>query len=564
MNGAHALLRSLRAMGVERIFASPGSDWAPLWEALAAAPEGSEASGPLNAGAAYPQYISSRHEETALGMAMGYAKATGKLPAVVLHTTVGSLHGAMLLRAALHERIALVVLAGESIEFSEGKTKVGRQWLRLLTDTGGPARLMEGCVKWSFGLNTPAILAQTVQRACQLASTAPRGPVFLSLPIEHLVEDTIAEPPPASLPFAPVASDEALEALAAALNAARNPVIVSEEAGRDCAAVNALTELADKLGAPVFEAWQPCYVNFPRTHPLYGGVAHEDMPQMLKEADAVFLVESILPWHPPSSITDKKVLVLAEDPLRVRLPFWGFRADVIAAGDVAPSLSRLNRLVQRRTGDNGWKAKLALRREAQLRAVKASGEKPHIEPAWVGHELNAVLPEDAVVVDETITSRLALHGQLERLGKGSHYEASYGGLGVGLGLALGVKCAQPERTVIATIGDGAFHYNPVVASFGAAQEHGLPVFVVLMNNAGYLSQKMDVSNYYPQGHAAKAGRVIGTRIVPAPDYTLLARAYGGVGEVVEKPGDLRAALQRGIAAVQKGQLALLDVRLKPV
>src|SRR5262245_44453459 len=147
MNGAHALLRSLHAMGVERIFASPGSDWAPLWEALEAGPDG---------GGQYPQYISSRHEETALGMAMGYAKATGKLPAVVLHTTVGSLHGAMILRAALHERIPMVALAGESIGFAEGGTKVGRQWLRLLTDTGGPARLMEGCVKWSFGLNTSA------------------------------------------------------------------------------------------------------------------------------------------------------------------------------------------------------------------------------------------------------------------------------------------------------------------------------------------------------------------------------------------------------------------------
>src|SRR4029079_8212686 len=226
-----------------------------------------------------------------------------------------------------------------------------------------------------------------------------------------------------------------------------------------------------------------------------------------------------------------------EDPLRSRLPYWGFRADVIAAGDVAPSLARLNRLVKRRAGDSGWKAKLALRREAQSRLAQASGELAHIEPAWVGHELNAVLPENAVVVNETITQRLALHGQLQRLGKGGHYEASYGGLGVGLGLALGVKCAQPERTVIATIGDGAFHYNPVVGSFGAAQEHGLPIFVVLMNNAGYLSQKMDVFNSFPQGLAKKAGRVIATRIAPAPDYTLLARAYGGVGEVVEKPGD---------------------------
>src|SRR5216117_1481630 len=95
LSGAEALLRVLRAMGVERIYASPGSDWAPLWEALAAPAARDE----------FPQYISARHEETAIAMAMGYAKATGKLPPVVLHTTVGALHGAMLMRAALHERV---------------------------------------------------------------------------------------------------------------------------------------------------------------------------------------------------------------------------------------------------------------------------------------------------------------------------------------------------------------------------------------------------------------------------------------------------------------------------
>src|SRR6266481_6448294 len=119
MTGAEAVLRVLRLMGVERIFASPGSDWAPLWEALAK---------PYAAGEV-PEYISSRHEETAIGMASGYAKATGKLPAVVLHTTVGALHATMGVRAALHERIPMVVLAGESIGFAEGAHSVmGRQW----------------------------------------------------------------------------------------------------------------------------------------------------------------------------------------------------------------------------------------------------------------------------------------------------------------------------------------------------------------------------------------------------------------------------------------------------
>ncbi|HUA56139.1 MAG TPA: thiamine pyrophosphate-binding protein [Candidatus Sulfotelmatobacter sp.] len=554
MRGAEALLSALTSMGVARIYASPGSDWAPLWEALA---------GP--AARDFPRYISSRHEETAVAMAMGYAKATNRLAAVVLHTTVGALHAGMLLRAALHERIPLVVLAGESIGFGEaGSLAVGRQWLRLLTDTGGPARLMETCVKWSFGLNTAVILPQTIQRACQIAAAAPQGPVLVSVPLEHLIEPMPAAPPPASLPLPAVAGDDAIERLATALNAARNPVIVTEEAGRDPAALPALVAIAETLGAPVLEAWQPYYVNFPRRHPLAGGVAYDDMPALLADADTVFLVEAVLPWHPPSRVTDKTVLVLGEEPLHVRLPFWGFRADVIAAGAAAPSLRALHRKLAKKTPRHDWPGRLAARRAGLIEAGRAAGDKPAIESAWVGHALNQALPADAIVVNETITHRLALHQQLERLGPGGFYEASYGGLGGGIGLALGVKSAHPERTVVLTIGDGAFHYNPVVASFGAAQEHGLPIFVIVFNNAGYLSQKSDVLNSFPEGEAARAGQVIGTTIAPPPDYSLLARAYGGVGERVDQPAALAAALARGLAAVARGQLALLDVVLKPI
>src|SRR5437016_13951555 len=133
LSGAETLLRVLCAMGVERIFASPGSDWAPLWEALAKLhwPD-------------VPQYLSTRHEETAVGMATGYAKATGKLPALVLHTTVGALHATMGVRAALHERIPMVVMAGESISFAEPPAPpAGRQWPRAPTAPRGPPPLGE-------------------------------------------------------------------------------------------------------------------------------------------------------------------------------------------------------------------------------------------------------------------------------------------------------------------------------------------------------------------------------------------------------------------------------------
>src|SRR5204862_5022734 len=230
--GAGPVLRVLRSRGGERIFASPGSDWAPLWEALAR---------PYAKGEV-PDYISSRHEETALGMATGYAKATGKLPAVVIHTTVGALHATMALRAALHERIPMVVMAGESVSFAEPPAPpAGRQWLRVLTDMGGPARLVQDTVKWSFGLNAANILPHTIQRACQLAMSAPRGPVFVSVPTEMLMETMTAEPPAvAALPAAPTASSAAIAGLAQALSAAKRPVIVTEELGRHPRAVSAL------------------------------------------------------------------------------------------------------------------------------------------------------------------------------------------------------------------------------------------------------------------------------------------------------------------------------------
>jgi acetolactate synthase-1/2/3 large subunit len=543
MTGAEALLRALRAMGVERIFASPGSDWAPLWEALARPHDGGD----------FPEYISSRHEETAVGMATGYFKATGKLPAVVIHTTVGSLHAAMGVRAALHERVPMVVLAGESVEFAEGPSSAGRQWLRVLTDLGGPARLMEPTVKWSFGLNTSVILPHTMQRACQLAMSAPRGPVFVSVPTEMLMETSAVEAPKAVLP-APVAADaQALASLARALDAAKKPVIVVEELGRDVEAVTELVALAETLGAPVVDGWHADYVNFPRSHPLYAGVATEPVNEVVKEADFVLLAEALAPWHPPSAITGVPVGAIGEDPLHSNLPFWGYRADHVVAGDARSSLKSLRALLKPR---KPWREK-----KAAVDPVKAGTA---ITAAWIAQELNEVMPADVMVVNETISHRGDIMKRLDRLGPGSFFEASYGGLGMGTGTALGVKNAQPGRPVVLLIGDGSFYYNPVPAAFGACQEHGLPMLVVLFDNAGYFSQKNDVVREYPQGFAVKTNQFIGTSITPRPDYVKLAEAFGGQGERIEKPADVRAALKRGFDAIAKGRVALVHIVLEPV
>jgi acetolactate synthase I/II/III large subunit len=543
VTGAEALLRALRAMGVERIYASPGSDWAPLWEALAR---------PYALGEV-PDYISSRHEETAVAMATGYAKVTGKLPALVVHTTVGALHATMGLRAALHERIPMVVMAGESVSFAEPPAPpAGRQWLRVLTDVGGPARLVEPSVKWTFGLNVSQLLPHTVVRACQLAMAAPKGPVFVSVPTEFLMDEMSAEAPHGGIPATPSPNKEAVLDVARALDAAKKPVIVTEELGRSVAAVRALVALAEKLGAPVLDGWHADYVNFPRDHALYAGVAVEPVNEVVREADFVLLAEAVAPWHPPSALRGTKVAALGEDPLHQHLPFWGFRADFVVPGDAETSLAALAEQVKPK---KSWFTR---------KPPAAVGAGPKITAAWIAQELNAVLPENAIVVNETISHRGDLMRLLGRLKPGSFYESSYGGLGMGLGTALGVKHAAPERPVVLTIGDGSFYYNPVPAAFGACQEHNLPILVVLFDNAGYFSQKNDVVREYPQGHAVRTKKFIGTSITPCPDYAMLAKAFGGHGERVEKPSEVRAALQRGLDAAAQGRLALIHLVLEPV
>jgi acetolactate synthase-1/2/3 large subunit len=564
ISGAHALLRTLRRMGVEKIFASPGSDWAPLWETLAMPAVREE----------FPEYLSSRHEETAIAMASGYAKSTGKLPAVVLHTTVGALHAAMGMRAALHERIPMVLLAGESISFGERPGYgIGPQWLRLLTDVGGPARLVAPCVKWSFGLNDSALLAATIERACRIATSAPAGPAFVSIPTEFLMDAQREEAARFAAPVRnPAADPAALDELAQMLSAAKRPVILTEEAGKDVGAVDRLVDLAETLGAPVFDAWQPGYMNFPKRHPLYGGVA-PDMKALLEESDLLFCVETVAPAHPPSLLSGSKARVafLGEDPLHTHLPYWGFRSDLTVAGALAPSLALLAERVARtvpkgsRSAIAGeWAGRNAKLHEALRERGRASGARSQIEAAWIGHELNAVLPEGAIVVDETITHRHDIVRQLERLAPGGFLSASYGGLGMGIGTALGAKAAHPDRIVAVTIGDGAFFYNPVIASFGAAQELKLPLLVMLFNNSGYLSQKLDVVREYPEGHAVRSKHFAGLSIVPRPDYPALARAFGGYGEAVERSSDVRPAVQRGLDAVGKGHLALIEMLLAAI
>lgn len=563
LNGGQALLRVLGAMGVERIFASPGSEWSPVWEALAE-PSANDV----------PVYMSTRHEETAVGMASGYAKATGKLPAVMIHTTVGALHATMAMRGALHEQVPMVVFAGESVGFGEDEgPDVGGQWASHLGDMGGPAKLVDDTVKWSFGVNTKSILPSTIQRACRLAMAGPRGPVFVSLPMEHMF-DHMTRNVASGLGSAPLATadPDGIKELADMLAGAKNPVIVAEDAGRTTRAVDCLVKIAELLGCPVVETRSTGSINMPRTHPLHSGY---DPREAVTGSDMIFLISVVAPWH-PATVTpspDAKVAMLDENPHRIELPFYGFQSDLCLAGEIETSLERLLAELQDRIAKDdaargarsaALKEQNDARRQKWREDAQALSDQKPMDTRWVAYEIAQALPADAVVVEETITHRLAVHQYFDTLKPGSFFAGCIGGLGTGLATTLGVKAAHPERPAICLIGDGSFNYDPVPAAFGAAQEHNLPFLTIMFNNQGYLSQKSGVPRYYPDGWAVKTNNYSGLHIGPCPEYSKIVEAFGGYGERVEEPGEVRKAVERGLDAVKNGQSALLDIRLKPV
>jgi acetolactate synthase-1/2/3 large subunit len=559
------LLQLLEAWDVEYIFSSPGSDWPPLWEALAKAQA---------QGRSAPRLLTCRHEQLCVCLAMGYHRATGHLPVVILHTGVGALHTAMVLRSALHERIPMLVLVGQPTSWGEDPAcDIGAQWLRTLADVGGPSRLVEPYVKWSGYAPDAATFGGVLRQAAEVALQPPCGPTFVSLPIELMAqpEPLPIQIPALSVPTGAWSGAEEIERAATALLAAEHPLILTETAGRDPANVGRLVELAETLGAPVAEASTPAYLNFPRTHPLHQGYA---AAPLVGEADVLLLAGCYGPWHPPSKWPrpDSFTITVDDDPVHDLLPYAGYRTDLRLSGSLAHSLQQLVERVRAGAAQFSGerRAQIAARRaqleERHLRqragwaeAAQAAADTRPIDTRWLAQALHAALPEDAILCEETTTDKQAVLLNVPRTLPGTYHVRSTGGLGVVLGAAQGLKLAQPERLVVAVIGDGALHYSPALANFGFAQQYQQPLLVIVSDNSAYVGMRSGHDRMFPEGWAVKTNVHPGTEIEPRPEYALLAQAYGGYGERVEDPQAIPAALQRALDRVAAGQWALLDI-----
>ena len=554
---AEAYLALLAERGIEYLFANAGTDFAPIVEAYAKA---------AHTGLPAPKPLIATHENLAMSMAHGYAIASGKVPAVMVHVSVGTANALCGVFNAARENVPILFTAGRSPLTEEGLPGARDTYIHWAQEMFDQAGMLREMVKWDYELRNGAQLETVIDRALTLATSSPEGPVYLSLPREVLAEelpgfayDSPARRVAASLP----APDEA--AIAAAVDvlaSAQHPLIITADAGRDRAAVPALAEFAERFAIPVIEHRQR-HLSLPADHACHLGY---NPGSMIDGADAILVIDCDVPWTPSREAppADCRVVHIGVDPLFSRYPIRGFTCDVAITGAtrlVLPRLGAALAALADPTEIGMRRQRLAAAREKQRAGwLKLSGEAKSsrpIHPAWVSTCLAAARDPGSILVNEY--TLLPEHCPSTR--PGSFFGSSpAAGLGWGAGAALGVKLAEPDRQVVAVLGDGSYLFANPVAVHHAATVHRLPVLFVVVNNAMWGAVRRATLGMYPQGEAARSNRPPFIDLDELPAFEQVCAAAGGYGERVDDPAALPGAFERALHAVNvEKRQALLNV-----
>ncbi len=505
---ARLLVELLRDEGVDRVFGNPGTTELPLLREVAAA-------GDL-------PYVLALQEHSAVSMADGYARGTGRPSFVSLHAAGGLANGLIGMLNALRSRTPMVVLACQQDQrhLAQGPMLSGD----LVAMAAPVAHSAEQ-------VNRAEDLPVVVRRAFRRARTAPRGPVFVSVPTDVLrVPARLSLPPRSPLPELGPAPEAARAA--GVLAGARRPAIVAGDlVGQDGADAE-LRALAEELGAAVYP--QPMFdaVNADSEHPLTAWPLPPDnaaIHRALAEHDTVFFAGvTIRPHHfrPHSAVPREVTLVqLDTDPAQIAR---NHPVEVGMVGAMRPTLAAITAEVRARrtpraaaeavrrsarTGERQVAQRLAWREESRAAARPA----PMHHRAAVQAVADA-LPESAVVVEEAVSSGPALWRALRIRRPGDYHHTVGDGLGWGVGAAVGLQLAHPTRPVVAVLGDGSAMFG--VQGLWSAAAQGAPVVVVVLNNAEYRAVRE------PANPVEAAGYPGIDLAPPAVRWPLLARSLG--------------------------------------
>jgi acetolactate synthase-1/2/3 large subunit len=556
---ADAWLGLLASRGVEYLFANGGTDFAPVVEAYAKG---------QSLGWRLPEVVIVPHENMGVAMAHGYTMVTGRPQAMMVHVGVGTANSMNGLINASRQNVPIFFTAGRTPLTESGALPAARNnyihWAQEHFDQGG---MLREFMKWDYELRHAEQVETVVDRALAIAKSEPQGPVYVTLPREVLASpySSAFHNSPTMVPATPPAADpDALDEAAKLLGRAQMPLLITANGGRTVESSRAITELVEAFAIPVIH-YRPRHLALSTEHPLQCGW---DPHALLKEADVVLVVDCDVPWIPKEGgpRADAKVIHIGPDPLFARYPLRGFRTDLALTGQVTATIHALREQTQKHAPAAARideRRKAITQRSAEVRRKARGGFDPmpgSISGKWLSACMNRLLDESTILVNEYPT----VLEEMEIREPGRYFgNTSAGGLGWGLGAALGAKLASPDKTVICALGDGAYMFGNPTAGHYVSEAMQLPVLFIIANNARWAAVHRSTLATYPKGFAAQKKQPPFATLEPSPRFEHVIQASGGHGERVENPKDLMPALERALKVVkEEKRQALVNVCLE--
>jgi len=555
--GSDVVAEALRALNIPYVALNPGASYRGLHDSI------------VNyLGNETPQMLLCLHEESAIAIAQGWAKVTGRAMAAVVHSNVGLMHATMAIFNAWCDRMPLIVLGATGPLDSE-KRRPWIDWIHTARDQGA---LIRNYIKWDDQPASPAAARESLLRAAWIANTAPKGPVYVNLD-SGMQEAKLPEPLPPidTARFMPqvhaAPAREAVELAAGKLRSARNIVILAGRASRDVAAWNDRVALAEALNARVITDLK-IGASFPTDHPLHVGAPGMLMP------DAEGL----------KTLTGADVILSLD---------W---VDLAGALKAAKALSTKAQIIQVSCDHhihNGWSmdhqalppVDLFISADADatasaLLAAIAPGAKPlprtpASPPATPLSKHVLTVEHLARALRETVSSKPVSLSHLPLSWNGAWWPFRHpldylgsdggGGVGGGPGIAVGAALALKDsgRLPIAICGDGDFLMG--VTALWTAAHYRIPLLIVVANNRSFFNDELHQERVARMRHRPVENRWIGQRMSdPEIDLAAMARAQGAQGfGPVTHAAELSDVFRQAVAAVESGAVAVVDVRVEP-
>jgi len=530
MRGSKALLELLEQQGVEVMFGIPGGSTIPIYDDL------------LDSNI---RHVLVRHEQCAAHMADGYARATGRVGVCCSTSGPGATNMITGVATAFVDSSPILAITGQVITPAIGKQSF---------QEGDSFSLMMPVTKHNYRILDPKELPEAVIRGIAIATTGRYGPVHIDLPMDAMSGEIPDEMMDYKYPVDPQPEDLSdLPRAIKVLRSAERPLIM---VGGGCVWAGAhqeITKLAETLMAPIATTLMGKSV-VPETHPLALGLigmhGRECPRRAYMECDVLLAVGTRFSDRSTGKndlSEDTKIVHVDIDPSEAgKNP----QTEVRLVGDAKKALNAIIQGLGAPRGATPWSKRIGEMREFCDCDIDLR-ESP-IKPQKVIHELNELIPEKAMVTTEVGQNQMwAAHLFKVKSPRQFISSGGFGTMGFGFPAALGVKVACPDQPVVDIAGDGSIQM--VIQEFATAVSEDLPVMVVIMNN-GWLGMVKQWQKLF------KDKRYSGTQLRDNPDFVKLAEGYGAEGVRVERPSELREALQRGL----KSDLPfLVDVIIDP-